>query len=189
MSATPSSYMFTADDDADQFLRATATYTDSWGSDKTASAALHDACRRCQTRREHEAPSSRRTAPDTNSEATTATRTVETGTAAGRSVGAPVRRDGRPTQGDVLTYELGGADADAFDIDPATGQIRTKAVLDPQEKDTYVVTVSVHDGFDASYFYIASPASDATIDVTLNVIDNDDEVIDEDDTTDDNTNR
>ena len=51
---------------------------------------------------------------------------------------------------DVLTYSLSGTDAGSFDIDPRTGQLRTKAVLlhDPQGQNTYTVMVSVHDGFD-----------------------------------------
>ena len=68
---------------------------------------------------------------------------------------------------DVLIYSLSGTDAAAFDIDPRTGQLWTKAVLDPAVKDTYTVTVEVRDGFDASY----TPSSevDATIDVTITV--------------------
>ena len=99
-------------------------------------------------------------------ETASVTRTVPLGTAAGRPVGAPVRATDTD-QGDILTYSLSGADADAFDIDSATGQIRTKAILDRAVKETYAVTVSVHDGFDGAY--IPSTASDATIDVTITV--------------------
>ena len=106
------------------------------------------------------------------SEATT-TRTVSagatraTGATPGRNVGARVTATDSD-QGDVLTYSLLGG---TFDIDPATGQIRTRVVLvhdpDPDGNNTYEVTVSVHDGFDASYN--ESSASDATIDVTITV--------------------
>ncbi len=153
--ATSYSYM-EADADANQYLRATATYTDRLGSGKTASATLQTPV--------GDARPAANTKP-TFAEAT-ATRTVSAGTAAGRSVGAPVRATDVDT-GDVLTYSLGGADANAFDIDAATGQIRTKAVLDSTEKDSYTFTVSVHDGFNA--LYVASTTSDATIVVTITV--------------------
>ena len=45
-------------------------------------------------------------------------------------------------------------DAGSFDIDPRTGQLRTKAVLlhDPQGQNTYTVMVSTSTtGLDASY--------------------------------------
>ena len=167
-SATSRSYTVTADD-ANQYLRATASYTDGQGSGKTASATLRAPV--------GDIRSATNTAP-AFSEATT-TRTVSagatraTGATPGRNVGSPVRATD-PDQGDVLTYSLSGgtpADVGAFDIDPATGQIRTRAVLvydpDPDGDNTYEVTVSVHDGFDGGYN--ESTASDATIEVTIRV--------------------
>ena len=71
----------------------------------------------------------------------TTTRSIGQGPRAGRSVGEPVKTTD-PDEDDVLTYSLQGPDADAFEIDAATGQIRTKDVLDSDEKDTYSVTVS-----------------------------------------------
>ena len=67
--------------------------------------------------------------------------------------------------GDVLTYSLSGADASAFSIDRASGQLRTKAKLD-FEDDTntdqqYVVTVTATDPFGVT----------ATADVTIEVTD------------------
>ena len=64
-------------------------------------------------------------------------------------------------------YSLSGTDAGSFGIDPATGQLRTRSVLDPAVKDTYTVTIDVHDGFDASYD--PSDATDASIVVTITV--------------------
>ena len=166
-SATSRSYTVTADD-ANQYLRATASYTDGQGSGKTASATLRAPVGDIRP--------ATNTAP-AFSEATT-TRTVSagatraTGATPGRNVGSPVRATDAD-QGDVLTYSLSGTQADvaAFDIDPATGQIRTSAVLiydpDPDGDNTYEVKVSVHDGFDGSYN--ESTASDATIDVTIRV--------------------
>ena len=58
-----------------------------------------------------------------------ATRTVAENTAAGQDIGAPlVAVD--PDRRDTLTYSLEGEDAASFDIDAATGQLRTKAALD-----------------------------------------------------------
>ena len=159
-SATSSSYTV-ATEYANQYLRASASYEDRRGSNKTASTAL--AAPVGDTRpATNTAPEFTETAP--------VTRTVREGTAAGRNVGSPVRAtdaDG----GDVLAYSLTGTDASSFTIDAATGQLRTKAVLDydpdPQAENTYTVTVNVHDGFDAGYS--PSSAPDHTIEVTITV--------------------
>ena len=154
---TSVTYTATADD-AGNYLRARTEYTDSRGGGKTAQTVLTvriaDAADRPATNN----------APEFAD--TTATRSIGQGTALGRSIGAAVRaRDA--DRDDVLIYSLSGTDAESFDIDPRTGQLRTKSVLDPAVKDTYTVTVSVHDGFDASYS--PSTTSDATIDVTITV--------------------
>ena len=147
-------------DDVGQYLRASAEYTDGRDSGKTAEAVL--------TVRVADAADR----PATNSPPafadTTATRSVGQGTAAGRSVGGAVRATDADRD-DVLTYSLTGTDAEKFAIDPATGQLRTKAVLahDPEGTNTYMVTVTVHDGFDDTY----GPNSvvDDTIEVTITV--------------------
>ena len=46
---------------------------------------------------------------------------------------------------DTLTYTLGGVDAASFDIDAASGQLQTKAALNKEEKDTYMVEVTATD--------------------------------------------
>ena len=51
-----------------------------------------------------------------------------------------------PDAGETLTYSLGGTDAASFDIDDATGQLKTKADLNHESEDTYSVTVQVSDG-------------------------------------------
>ena len=154
--ATSISYTVTADD-ANQYLRATASYEDRRGSNKMASAAL--------TGPVGEVRPAANTAPEFT-ETAPPTRTVRGGTAAGRNVGALLGATDAD-QGDVLTYSLIGTDADAFEIDAATGQIQTKDVLDSDEKDTYSVTVEVQDGFDDAYD--PSNAPDAAIDVTITV--------------------
>ena len=48
---------------------------------------------------------------------------------------------------EILTYTMGGPDADSFSIDRSTAQISTKAdvALDTETKDTYTVTVTATD--------------------------------------------
>ena len=99
--------------------------------------------------------------------AATDTREVAENTAAGENIGGPVTATDADV-GDTLTYTLGGADMASFDIDPATGQLMTKAALDfeaPADTDTdnaYEVTVTASDG---------NTAADATIAVTITVTD------------------
>ena len=70
----------------------------------------------------------------------------------------------------TLTYGLlRGADAASFDIDSMTGQLKTKAALDYETKDTYMVTVTVTDGKDAADN--VDLAVDDTIRVTITVMD------------------
>ena len=121
--------------DAGKHLRATATYTDPQGSGKNANAVSANPVQ---------------TAPATNSapafSAETATRSVAENTAPGINIGAPVTA----TDADTLTYSLGGADADSFDIGPGSGQLRTKAELDYEAaKKSYTVTVTATDPSDA----------------------------------------
>ena len=157
--ATSSLYSVAADDD-NQYLRVTATYDDRVDMGQTASAVL--AGRIVDVRpTTNELPAFTDTPP--------VTRSVGQGTSAGRSIGSPVRATD-PDSDDVLTYLLqSGQDADKFDIDPATGQLRTRAVLDydPEGQNEYTVVVAVHDGFGPTY----SPSNsvDDRITVTITV--------------------
>ena len=65
---------------------------------------------------------------------------------------------------DTLTYSLGGTDSASFDIDDETGQIKTKAALDHETKETYTVTVTVSDGRNDAGDDEQNPVADATID-------------------------
>ena len=158
---TTDSYTATADD-VNQYLRVTATYEDGRGAGKEAEARLSGRIGSFDDR-----PTAN-TAPEFAE--TTVARSISQGTAAGRNVGSPVRANDSDS-GEVLIYSLSGQDAGLFDIDPATGQLRTKAILDydpdPQAENTYTVSVEVHDGFDAAYD--PATASDATIEVTITV--------------------
>ena len=66
-----------------------------------------------------------------------------------------------PNDDENLTYTLGGTDAASFSIDRASGQLKTKAKLDYEAKNTYMVTVTAAD---------PNGLSD-TIDVTIKVTD------------------
>ncbi len=153
--ATSSSYTAGADD-VGSYLRATVAYSDRRGSNKTASAVtggrigeLRPSGNAAPTFDEAEVP-----------------RSVGQGPGAGRSVGAPVKATD-PDADDILTYTLTGPDADNFEVDPETGQIRTKAVLDPDVQETHDVTVDVHDGFTSGYD--PSDATDDSVDVIITV--------------------
>ena len=131
-------------------------YSDRRGSNKTASAVtggrigeLRPSGNAAPTFDEAEVP-----------------RSVGQGPGAGRPVGAPVKATD-PDADDILTYTLGGPDADNFEVDPETGQIRTKAVLDPDVQETHDVTVDVHDGFTSGYD--PSDATDDSVDVIITV--------------------
>ena len=158
--ATSSTYAASSDD-VDRYLRVTVTYEDTRGSGKEASAALtgriEDSANRPGS---NSAPAFAETAPE---------RSVGQGTAAGRRVGAPVRATDEDT-GDILTYSLSGTDAMLFDIDPTTGQLLSRAVLDydPDGTNSYSVQVRVHDGYGPDY-QSTDVGVDATTEVTITV--------------------
>ena len=96
-------------------------------------------------------------------ETETTTREVDENTAAGTNIGAAVsatdpdlagtNTDANPETStpDTLTYTLSGTtdqpnDYQTFDIDTATGQLKTKDALDYETKTSYKMTVSVSDG-------------------------------------------
>ena len=75
--------------------------------------------------------------------ATSTTRSVAENTEPGQAIGDPVTAT--DPEGDTLTYRLEGTDAAAFDIDEATGQLRTSAALDYETRSSYSVTVVAED--------------------------------------------
>ena len=159
--ATGRSYTATADD-IDNYLRVTASYENNLNDDKEAEAVLAGRI----------ADSADRPSPNIKpafTETAPVTRSVGQGTAAGRSIGSPVRAtDDDP--GDILTYSITGSDAGLFSIDPGTGQLRTKDVLDyePQGTNEKIVTVQVRDGFSSNYTHLPNEVDD-TIQVTITV--------------------
>ena len=144
--------------DAGQYLRATAiSYTDRRGGNKSASAVLPGADRRCQTRDERRARIRGRPGDPHH-------RSGPGGGPRHRRTRAS-DRSGHGRRPHLLPERV--RCADDFDIDTATGQLRTKAVLDPLVQETYTVTVSVHDGFGASYN--PSQSVDDSVAVTITV--------------------
>ena len=76
-------------------------------------------------------------------------------------------------ESDELTYSLVGADSHWFDVDPSSGQIKTKALLDRESPvdtggdNVYEMTVQVTDGRNAEGN--ADAAVDDTVSVTITV--------------------
>ena len=149
--ATSASYTPVADD-VGAHLRVTASYTDRAGGGQSAEAA---------TASRVQEPRGRRT-PVFSEGASTTRRTTKTAPP-GVNIGAPVAAtDG---DNDRLSYSLGVADAALFDIVESFGQLRTRADLNSEDRDSYTVTVSVSDGKDDQGG--PDPAVDATIEVTI----------------------
>ena len=96
-------------------------------------------------------------------EGNSTTRTVAEKTLEGVEIGTAI--GATDPDGDTLTYTLSGADADIFELESTTGQLKTKKILDFETQFTYKVTLTVSDG----------KLSD-TIDVTITVIDIDETI-------------
>ena len=80
-------------------------------------------------------------------------------------VGAPVAAT--DSEGDVLTYTLGGTTQGSFSIDVATGQLRTSAALNRERADeSYTVEVTATDPYVRGE---AATGYSDTITVTINV--------------------
>ena len=102
--------------------------------------------------------------------AETASVEVAENTPAGRNIESPLKATDEDT-GDRLTYTLVGTNAASFDMVSSHsngGQLRTKAALDYEDKNTYSVTILVRDGVDD----VGDPnvTADDTINITINVI-------------------
>ena len=102
--------------------------------------------------------------------------TLEVGenTAADTDIGAPFTATD-PDPSDTLTYSLGGTDAASFAIDTSTGQVKTKADLDHEGKETYSVEVQVSDGRDDSGTAENTPVVDTRHALTITVTDADEQ--------------
>ena len=89
-------------------------------------------------------------------------REVAENTEAGRNIGAPV--SAQDEDDDLLIYTLGGADVASFGIGRNNGQLKTKAPLNYEARNSYTVVVTATDPFGAM----------DSIVVTINVTDEDD---------------
>ncbi len=93
---------------------------------------------------------------------------VNENTPADVAFGDPVKATD-PDDGDTLTYTLGGRDSDSFDIDSKTGQLKTKAALDYEERtdadensEPYIVTVTASDGVLSASVGVSIAVTDLT---------------------------
>ena len=116
--------------DVGYYLRATATYDDGEANGKSAMATSANQVQAVNV--PNAAPVFPDQIPSTVAiDNETAARNVAENTDEGQNVGAEV--EANDANGDILTYTLGDTDADAaFDIDSATGQIKTKGDLDAE---------------------------------------------------------
>ena len=168
--ASSAAYTPDADDDENQCLRATATYTDNISGDgpndnETAQEGLQVAE---VSERPVQGSDPANTAPKFSDQDLTAlgdqsdetSRSVVENTPSGQNVGTAVTAD----DADLLLYSLSGTDADSFTVNEQ-GQIKTKAKLDFETKATYTVVVNATD---------PSGAQDSIL-VNINVTDGDDD--------------
>ena len=88
-------------------------------------------------------------------------RSVDENTPAGRNIGAPIAA--ADADGNRRTYSISGTDAAFFDVVASSGQLRTKAALNYDARDSYSFTMSVHDGRDIH------GNRDTTVDSTITV--------------------
>ncbi len=121
--------------DVGDYLRATASYDDGHGPDKSALAISASAVEL--------APG--RNAP-VFTDGPTTTRSIPRNTPAGRNIGRPV--SATDADNDALTYSLDGPDAASFALNRSSGQLLTLAVLTGIDRTSYEVSVSVSDSKD-----------------------------------------
>ena len=145
-------------DDEGKCLRATASYTDPQGSD-TAMSDLTDSDQQVEEDDTNKAPTFPDQDMETDGDQTDQERTVEENTDSGGNIGDADPVAATDPNMDALTYRLGGTDRASFSIDRGTGQLMTKAMLNKEVKDTYMVTVTATDPSGLS----------ATVNVTIKV--------------------
>ena len=84
----------------------------------------------------------------------TTSRSVPENTRSGRNIGAPV--SAVDDDDDLLIYTLGGADAAFFRITRNTGQLKTRAALNYEFRNTYTVVVTATDPYGAADSIVAT---------------------------------
>ena len=119
------------DADVDRYLRAVASYDDGHDNDKSANAVSANRVRAAPAAPE----------PPVFPANGDYDRSIRENQRVGSNVGAPVTAtDGNR---DRLTYSI--ATSDQFEIASATGQLRTKAELDREDRDQHFVSVTATD--------------------------------------------
>ena len=132
--ATSDSYTLVAAD-VTKYLRATASYTDPEGSNKSANAVTSGAVGASNAE------------PMFSTDTTT--RSVPENSASGIDIGAAVTA--MDSDSDTLFYSLASTgDGSSFTIDSASGQLLTSDALNYETKSSYTVTVNVRDSKDAA---------------------------------------
>ena len=132
------------DSDVNRYLQATAYYTDAQGVSKSAEGQSTSAVSAGPNR----SPALRQTG-------TTITRTVAENSGADTEIGDPVTAV--DPDGDTLTYTLVGGNASSFSIVAASGQLKTKAGLNYERKNSYTVVVRAGD------------SSNSYVNITVNI--------------------
>ena len=97
----------------------------------------------------------------------TGARSVDENIPAARNIGAPIAAT--DADNDRLRYSISGTDAAFFDAVASSGQLRTKAALNHESRDSYSFTMSVRDGWDI--WHLPDTTIDDTITVTVTVDD------------------
>ena len=97
--------------------------------------------------------------PPVFSDGASTERSISENSPAGTNIGSAV--SATDANGDTLRYSLTGTDAASFSLNIANGQLKTKAALDYDTKNSYSVTVSAYDN--------ASRAGSDSISVTIEV--------------------
>ena len=149
---TTASATYSPEDGFDgRHLRARVTYTDEFGSGKSANAVFAN-----PVLAESLEPNDPPQFP-----AATGTRDVDENTRAGVDIGEPVAAT--DSENDTLTYSLDSPGTDVFDIVSTTGQLRTRAALDHETTPSYTVTVTATD--------TAGGTDDVVVIITVNNVD------------------
>ena len=149
--------------DIGSVLKAKATYRDGEDTenDKNAEGRSVRSVRRVPTGGNND-PAFPDQNPSTPAIDTAQTRMVAENTPSGRNIGAAVVAS---DPGDVLTYSIDATAEATFDIDRATGQLKTRAPLNTEATASYTVTVTATDPFGA-------PAT-ALVTITVTGVDED----------------
>ena len=154
--ATAASYTPVTADDMN-YLRATASYTDPEGSDTAMSVPTEAGFMAVEIDDTNRAPEFPDLDDKMDGDQTDQEREIAEDAVAGMPIGATVTAT--DSNMDSLTYSLGGTDGASFNIARSSGQLQTKASLNREEKDTYLVTVTATDPSGLS----------ATVNVTIKV--------------------